>query len=155
MGFDMNHFRGHFGYALLAMFLSLGLCGIALVVTGIISKANVPGTEKLTPFLIVTMLFTASFLSAGQFVKTENRSPKLRDTNIIATQTVSALITLFVTIYAVAALILLAESGDGSKLMSKSALSGAGSGILGFSLLCYLMVFINFQIFARFRVKRA
>ena len=149
----MNHFRGHSGYSLLVFLLSIGLCLACLIIIGIFSMLGVTGIQPLTPFFILLMLFAASFLTTGRFIEIENRKPKLYDVNTVAMQTAAYLVTLFVSIFVFITLLTWISKGDMSKLLSLQTLSGAGLGIFGFTLVCYLMIFLNFSVLSRFRLQ--
>lgn len=149
----MNHFRGHQGYSLLVFFLSLGLGLGALLLIGLLSMLKVPGTQLFAPIAILIMLFTAAFIMTGRFLKIENRAPKLYDANTVATQSAVYLITFFVSMYSLSTLIVWILGGEISKLLSVETLSGAGAGILGLTILCYLMTFLNFMLVSKVRTR--
>lgn len=151
----MNHFRGYRGYALLQMYLALGLNLVAGIFIFLLNMVKAPGMEVVSPILMVGAVFLSAFLVVGRFMLIETRKPTLYDTNTIAAQTAAYFVIFSVAFYAVVTLIVWAMTQKFPETLSKQALANVGAGILGFIILFYFMIFLNFLFLTYFRQQPA
>jgi hypothetical protein len=152
--YNIYHFRGFKGYALLLCFLTVGLFLLAGLIIWGLGKIGVPTNGPASPLITIFFFFLASFLTVGQFIKIEGRIPKVYDTNSIALYAARNFTILFVGGFIITALISGLASGDVLKLFSVKTLSGFFAGFLGFLLVCYIMIYLNFLLVSRLRKPR-
>lgn len=147
----LNHFRSYRGYALLCVFLSLGLTLLTLIIIGLLQRLGVTGIQSASPFILLGALFLASHLSVGRFMNIEGRRPHIYDTNSIALSGALILILLFFIIFLLTILIGGGMSSDFSKFFEKEFLVYFGAGTLGFILIFQILHYLCFAVFSRFR----
>lgn len=147
----LNHFRNYRGYALLGVFLSLGLTLLSFVIIGLLQQLGVTGIQSASPFILLGALFMAAHLSVGRFINIEGRRPHIYDTNSIALSSALILILSVFIIFLLTVLIGGGMSSDFSKFFKKEFLGYFGAGTLGFILIFQILLYLCFAVFSRFR----